>query len=303
MPAMTPERQLGFALRDPFAWEPFASIVSQAEALGYRALFLPEITGRDAVTTLGQLAGESQTLRLATGVLPMTSRSPMLTAMGAATVHERSGGRFVLGLGSGPAVPGALERLRGLIVQLRGLFSGEEIEIDGRRFRLTLRTPSPVPIWIAALGPVAVRMAGEVADGVLLNWCTPERVVKARAQLAEGAGDAGRDASDITVAVYVRAAIGGDDEASMAALHAATAEYAGYPAYARQFADMGFGGATTQDLARGICLSGDPARARERLAGFASAGADLPVVYPIAAGPDPAASVLATLQSLAPTAG
>ena len=173
---MTTERQLGFALRDPFAWESFASIASQSEALGYRALFLPEITGRDAVTTLGQLAGESRTLRLATGVLPMTSRSPILTAMGAATVHERSAGRFILDFGSGPAVPGALERLRGLILQLRALFSGEEVEIDGRRFRLTLPVPSPIPIWIAALGPAAVRVAGAVADGVLLNWCTPQRV-------------------------------------------------------------------------------------------------------------------------------
>jgi alkanesulfonate monooxygenase SsuD/methylene tetrahydromethanopterin reductase-like flavin-dependent oxidoreductase (luciferase family) len=303
MPAMTTERQLGFALRDPFAWESFSSIVSQSEALGYRALFLPEITGRDAVTTLGQLAGESQTLRLATGVLPMTSRSPMLTAMGAATVHERSAGRFILGLGSGPAVPGALERLRGLILQLRALFAGQEVEIDGRKFRLTLPVPSPIPIWMAALGPAAVHMAGAVADGVLLNWCTPQRVAQARAQLVEGAKEAGREASEVTVAVYVRASIGGDAEDSMAALRSAAAEYAGYPAYARQFADMGFGDATIQELVEGICLTGDPGQALERLGAFASAGADLPVVYPVAAGSDRAGSVLTTLKSLASRVG
>jgi alkanesulfonate monooxygenase SsuD/methylene tetrahydromethanopterin reductase-like flavin-dependent oxidoreductase (luciferase family) len=300
---MTTQRQLGFALRDPLDWGSFASIVSTAEALGYRALFLPEISGRDAVTTLGQLAGESSTLRLGTGVLPMTSRSPMLTAMGAATVHERSGGRFILGLGSGPAVPGALDRLRDLIGQLRALFAGQEVEIEGRKFRLSLPPAAPVPIWIAALGPVAVRMAGEVADGVLLNWCTPERVVKARAQVAEGANAAGRDPSEVTVAAYVRAAVGGDDEASKAALMAAAGEYARFPAYARQFEEMGLGEATVQGLVKGICLSGDPSRARDRLAEFTSAGADLPIVYPVAAGPDPAASVLATLRSLAPTAG
>ena len=318
MPIMTPKRQLGFALRDLIAWGSFASIASQAEAMGYRAVFLPEISGRDAVATLGQLAGETRELQLATGVLPMTSRSPMLTAMGAATVHERSGGRFILGLGAGPAVPGALERLRGLILQLRSLFAGEEVQIEGRRFRLSLALPSPLPIWMAALGPVAVRMAGEVADGVLLNWCTPERVAAAKAQLAEGAARAGRDASLISVAVYVRAAIGGDAEAGLAALRAATGEYSRYPAYARQFVEMGFGesarlaaeahkaGRPDQvplDLVRGICLPGEPGAARECLGGFSSAGADLPVVYPVASGPDPAQSVLATLQNLAPTAG
>jgi alkanesulfonate monooxygenase SsuD/methylene tetrahydromethanopterin reductase-like flavin-dependent oxidoreductase (luciferase family) len=280
-------------------------------------VFLPEITGRDAVATLGQLAGESRTLKLATGVLPMTSRSPMLIAMGAATVSERSGGRFILGLGAGPAVPGALERLRGLVVQLRALFAGEEVQIEGRAFRLTLPVPQPVPIWIAALGPAAVRVAGAVADGVLLNWCTPQRVADARTQLAEGAKEAGRQAPEITVAVYVRASLGGDAQDSMAALRAATGEYARYPAYARQFAAMGLGrdshlaaeahkaGRSDQvpvALVEGICLTGDPSRARERLDGFAEAGADLPVVYPVAAGADRAASVLQTLKALAPGA-
>jgi 5,10-methylenetetrahydromethanopterin reductase len=264
---------------------------------------------------LGQLAGQTRALKLATGVLPMTSRSPMLTAMGAATVSERSAGRFVLGLGAGPAVPGALERLRGLVLQLRELLAGQEVEIEGRRFRLTLPLSQPVPIWIAALGPAAVRVAGAVADGVLLNWCTPQRVADARTQLAEGATEAGRQASEITVAVYVRAGIGGDAEDSMAALRAATGEYARYPAYARQFAEMGFGqdarlaaeahkaGRPDQvpaGLVEGICLTGDPGRARERLGEFAAAGADLPVVYPVASGADRAASVLQTLESLAP---
>ena len=109
-------------------------------------------------------------------IIPMSSRTPMLTAMAAAAVHERSLGRLVLGIGTGPAVPGALDRLRELVATLRRLFAGEGVEIEGRVSRLSLVPEDPVPIWISALGPRAMRLAGEIADGVLLNWCTPERV-------------------------------------------------------------------------------------------------------------------------------
>ncbi len=84
-----------------------------------------------------------------------------------------------------------------------------------------------------------MRVAGEVADGVLLNWCTPERVRAARTAIQEGAAAAGRDPADVTVAVYVRASLGASEEACMRALRTAAGEYASYPAYARQFALMG----------------------------------------------------------------
>ncbi len=82
-------------------WKELAGIVRDVEPAGYTAVFLPEITGRDALVTLGMFAGETRHLLLGTGVLPMRSRTPLLTAMGAATVHERSGGRLILGLGTG----------------------------------------------------------------------------------------------------------------------------------------------------------------------------------------------------------
>ena len=102
----------GFALRDALPWKELAPIVRDAEPAGYTAVFLPEITGRDALVTLGMFAGETRRLLLGTGVLPMRSRTPLLTAMGAATVHERSGGRLILGLGTGEVGRGALDELR-----------------------------------------------------------------------------------------------------------------------------------------------------------------------------------------------
>ena len=73
----------------------------------------------------------------------MSSRTPSLTAMAAATVHERSAGRLVLGIGTGPAVPGALDRLRNLILAIRRLLAGEAVEPDGRTLRLSLIPEDP----------------------------------------------------------------------------------------------------------------------------------------------------------------
>jgi alkanesulfonate monooxygenase SsuD/methylene tetrahydromethanopterin reductase-like flavin-dependent oxidoreductase (luciferase family) len=277
-------------------------------------VFLPEITGRDAFAALTGLAGETRELLLGTGIAPMGSRATLTTAMAAATVHERSGGRLVLGLGTGAPVPGALAGLRELVRALRGLFAGETVELEGERERLTLDPGSRVPVWISALGPRAMGLAGEVADGVILNWCPPERVAFARERIREGAEAIGRDPTEVSVAVYVRACVEQDEVAALHSLRAAAGQYASYPAYARQFAAVGLGaeaeraaaahrsGSTTEvppELVRRVCVLGDRTRSLARLDEYRQAGADLPIVYPVPAG-EPAPSILGTLLGLAP---
>lgn len=317
MAAMTAVRQphgTGFALRDPLPWDAFAGVARSGELLGYAAVFLPEIAGRDAFVALAGLAAETRDLLLGTGIVPMTSRTTLLTAMGAATVHERSGGRLVLGLGTGAAEPGALHRLAEEVRTLRTLFAGETTERKGERARLSLDPGGRVPIWIAALGPRAMRLAGEVADGVILNWCPPERVAFTRDRIREGAMRAGRDPAEVTVAVYVRACVEQDEGAALRALRSATGEYASYAVYARQFEAVGLGeearaaaqarragdpDAVPEALVRAVCLPGGRVEALARLDAYREAGADLPVVYPVPVG-EPAPSILGTLLTLAP---
>ena len=125
-----------------------------------------------------------------------------------ATVQDRSNGRLILGIGTGPAVRGALDRLRATVAMLRDAFAGETATTpEGEPFQLALVPASPPPIWVAALGPRAMHLAGAVGDGVLLNWCTPERVARARVELAEGAAAVGRDPAEVSVGVYVRACV------------------------------------------------------------------------------------------------
>lgn len=315
---VTSERQphgTGFTIRDPWPWPAFADLVRLGEAEGYRAVFLPEIAGRDAFAALTAAAGETTDLLLGTGVVPMGSRTPQVTAMGAATVHERSGGRAILGLGTGPAVPGALARLASVVAALRTVFAGGAADLDGASLRLSLSLASPVPLWVSALGPRAVRLAGQIADGVLLNWCTPERVAEAARAVRESAEAAGRDPSDVTIAVYVRANLGENTDAAMAALQAAAGEYASYPAYARQFALMGLeaeaqAGAAAHRAGRpldvpaalvhAIGVTGDAAAARTRVQAYREAGADLPIVYTVVGPGDDAEVVARTIRALAP---
>ena len=304
-----------FALRDPLPWDDVASIVRTAEHEGYATLFLPEISGRDAFATLGALAGETSRLLLGTGVVPMASRTTMMTAMAAATVHERSQGRLILGIGTGAVAVGALERLRGVIRDLRALLDGETVEIDGERLRLTLTPGSRVPIWIAALGPKAMRLAGEVADGVILNWCPPERVAFAAERIHEGADAVGRSPEGVTISVYVRSWVGEGEADAWPALAEAAAQYASYPAYARQFEQVGLGAEAVnavrarregrledvpEALVRAVCAIGDEARAR--LEAYREAGARVPIVYPVASS-DGTASIGSTLSTLAPARG
>ena len=150
-------------------------------------------------------------------------------------------------------------------------------------------------------------LAGELADGVLLNWCTPERVNRARATVAETAERAGRDPSAITIGVYLRACIEPDESVALQAVAPQAQQYASIPHYRWQFEAMGLGeeaarassGEDTDGLTWAVALVGDPAAAAARLQAYREAGADLPVVYPVPAL-EPVSSILGTVMALAP---
>jgi len=273
-----------FTIRD-LPWTDVAVIAREGESLGYEAVFLPETGTRDTLATLAALCAETTTLRLGTGVIPMGARTARLATMAAATVQERSQGRLVLGVGTGGSRPGALDRLRAYVAEISELLAESPLPFS-----------EPAPIWIAALGPRATRLAGEIADGVILNWCTPDRVAEARDAIRTAAGDAGRDPDSVTISVYVRAAF--SDRADEALLGAA-AEYASYSAYARQFEAMGVE-PSAEVVVEAVCLRGDPDEAKERLEAYRDAGADLPVVYPVLAPGEGSDASVAVLRVLSP---
>jgi alkanesulfonate monooxygenase SsuD/methylene tetrahydromethanopterin reductase-like flavin-dependent oxidoreductase (luciferase family) len=308
--------RIGVALRDPLLWHDLVQVVRTAEEAGYESLFVPEIAGREGFSTLAGLAGATDRIRLATGVVAAQTRYLATTAMAAATVQELSGGRFVLGVGAGPPGPGSLDRVRRHVSALRAALTGHRVdegEVPG--FRLALPMHEPPPIFLAALGNRMISLAGEIADGVLLNWCTPERVARARELIEEGATTAGRHPGRVTVAVYVRACIDGEEEVALGALKETTGQYAAMPHYRRQMVAMGLGEPASaaaaaaqegrpdqvpEELVRALCLVADPEAAVARLAEFREAGADLPIAYPVPAR-EPVSSIMGTVLALAPS--
>jgi alkanesulfonate monooxygenase SsuD/methylene tetrahydromethanopterin reductase-like flavin-dependent oxidoreductase (luciferase family) len=219
-------------------------------------------------------------------------------------------------VGSGPPGPGSLDRVRRLVGALRAALGLGDGRTGARTtFAVELTIGPPPPIWLAALGDRMITLAGEIADGVVLNWCTPDRVRRARELIAEGASRAGRLPSDITVSVYVRACIDPDEEVALEALKGPTGQYASMPHYRRQMDAMGLGdladaaarsvgvGRLTdvpEDLVRSLCVVGHLDRGHDLLQAHRDAGVDLPVVYPVPAR-DAVSSVMATMLALGPS--
>jgi alkanesulfonate monooxygenase SsuD/methylene tetrahydromethanopterin reductase-like flavin-dependent oxidoreductase (luciferase family) len=313
-------RGTGLVLRDPLPWADLREMAETAEETGYAAVFVPEIAGREAFSTLTGLATATSSVVIGTGVIPMTSRTPTATAMAASTVQDVSGGRLVVGLGTGTvpsAAPGPVERLREYVRVVRAALRSEMVDsplfgVEG--FALELGVDPPPPVWLAALGDRMVELGGEIADGVLLNWCTPERVQRARRAVMTSAEGAGRDPASVTVAVYVRACIGPPAGVARRTLKEMTGRYASLPKYLAQFERMGLGNeapAAARAFAEGrpdevpdhlvdaLCVSGSRDAWLARAASYRDAGADLVFCYPVAAL-DAFSSVLGTVLAAAP---
>jgi F420-dependent oxidoreductase-like protein len=200
--------------------------VREAERLGVDSVWVPEFWAGDALTPLAFLAGQTSTIRLATGIVQLGARTPAMLAMSAQSLQALSGGRFVLGVGtSGPQVMEGwhgvhfdkpVQRTRETIEIIRAITAGERLEYhgviydlplpdgEGRSIR-SLMPPVHIPIYIASLGPANLRLTGALADGWIGNSFLPESANVFFDLIREGAESAGRDldAVDLTVAVGV----------------------------------------------------------------------------------------------------
>jgi len=195
-----------------------------ADEHGYDSLWVTErYFHEETFTLLGHLAATTTRVRLGVGVVNPYGRHPALTAMAAATLDRLSGGRFVLGLGRserdvvegklGLTHRGSSERLRRAVVAIRALLAGERVEEPGgASARLAIRpVQTPVPIHVAAIGRRALRLAGEVADGVVLNaYVSPAYVRWATGELHAAARAAGRDPAAIEIGCMLVVRLGDD---------------------------------------------------------------------------------------------
>ena len=203
--------------------------VQHAERLGVHMAFSAEAWWSDAVTPLAYLADKTERIKLATGIMQITARTPAMTAMTALTLHDLTRGRFILGLGaSGPQVVEGLHgvryttpltRVRETVEICRMIFSGEKVRYQGKVFQLPLpnsegkpiriaHEPTEIPIYLATLGPNSLRFTGSAANGWLGTSFSPDHPEAHMDYLTAGAEQAGRSLQEVDLCVSVRVEIG-----------------------------------------------------------------------------------------------
>ena len=234
--------------------------VRRAEELGYESAYVTHIAARDSLTVLTRYATVTERIRLGTGVLPIFSRTPASTAQTAATIDEYSGGRMVIGLGVSHKVTvenwfdaeitKPVTQMREYASICRAILDGKpppEGEFFNSRFAFMGYPPRPdVPIYIAALSPNMLQLAGEIAEGVMLWLCNPDYIRETVVpEVAKGRERAGKSLEGFDIVAAVPTAVTEDVEAARDAFRKDLIPYASLPFYRAMLERSGF----AQDLA------------------------------------------------------
>ncbi|HKS99084.1 MAG TPA: LLM class F420-dependent oxidoreductase [Rugosimonospora sp.] len=235
--------RLGLMLGYQTAWTTPAdhlAFAQEAERLGFAVVWAAEAYGSDSPTILAWIAGQTSRIDIGTAVMQIPARSPAMTAMTAASLDALSGGRFRLGLGvSGPQVSEGwhgvrfgrpLARTREYVEIVKLAVARKEVSYDGEFYQLPLpggpgkalrlgfHPPrEAIPIYLAAVGPKNLELAGEIADGWLAVFYAPEFASDQLATIAAGRARVGKTMDDFDVVPSVPV-VTGDDVATCAEL-------------------------------------------------------------------------------------
>jgi alkanesulfonate monooxygenase SsuD/methylene tetrahydromethanopterin reductase-like flavin-dependent oxidoreductase (luciferase family) len=252
-----------------------AQISAESARLGYTSIWTPEGMGEDSFQLCYSRWAATKDIvpgGVTTGIAvsPVAQRTPMGFAMSAGTVSAQTGGKFILGIGAGGAYmpeyrrtwgvkePSSMQLMRDYVTTIRALVRGEKVTYESRQFSyngvsLAINPTPNTPIYLAALGPEMLKLSGETADGVSLNWCSADMVAWSREVVNEGAEKAGRDPSEVKLAEYIRICVDDDEKQARRSYTRAVMGYAlGRPGmkrpmgYRAHFERMGF----AEDLAR-----------------------------------------------------
>ena len=304
-------------------------LAQTAESLGYDSIWTAEAYGSDAATVLAWLAAGTSRIKLGAGIFQIPARSAAMTAMTAATIDNLSGGRMILGLGSsGPQVSEGfhgvrfgkqLQRTREYVAVVRMAlahqkieFQGETLELPlpdgpGKALKLTIRpVQHQIPIFLAVLGPKNVALAGEIADGWLPVFFSPQHTTALRVPLEEGAARVGRTLDDFRICPSVNVMIGDDVESARNAMRPILALYVGgmgsreqnfynrlvssygFERAAEQVQELYLAGKKTEamfalpdELIDLVSVVGPRDYAKAKLRAFRDAGVDTLIVWPV----------------------
>lgn len=296
-----------------------------AEDLGYTSFWTAETTGPEAFSVLAAAGAAAPGLDLGTGVLALQLRTPMVVAMAGATLQALHPEReILLGVGiSSPVVTERwhgvpygdrpVERVREYVTLLRACLSGEKVDFAGdfyqaKGFRLGVRLGERRPkIVVGALNPRMLALAGELADGVLLNYLPASHVPWSIEQVRAG--------GEATIYAYVHAGLC-EREEGIDNARRDLYSYAVVDSYARNFERAGFAdevaeirgrfadgdragavAAVSDRMVDAIDVMGDADAVHATMRAYADAGVDVPVLMPLPWGADRRASADATIRA------
>jgi alkanesulfonate monooxygenase SsuD/methylene tetrahydromethanopterin reductase-like flavin-dependent oxidoreductase (luciferase family) len=301
--------------------------VKLAESLGYETVYVTHIAGRESLTVLSAYALSSTSIRVGSGVVPIYTRTPATMAQTAATIDELAGGRLTLGLGvshrpvvegwHGQTIDRPVSEMREYASIVRAILRGEDPPPGSKwqtGFHLLGLDPRPqLPIYVAALSPAMLRLAGEIAEGGILWLCNPTYI---RDVVIPEAG-AGRERAGLTlegfdVVAAVPGALTKEREAAYAAMRADLIPYFGLPFYRAMIERTGFGAdieaydraagdletmrsAISEEFLAELTAVGEEAELRAGIERYRGAGASSPCI-----GPIPGTDFEATLRAGAP---
>lgn len=244
--------------------------VTLAESLGYESVYTTHIAGRESLTVLTAYAMSSSRIRLGTGVVPIYSRTPATMAQTAATIDELSGGRLTLGLGvshrqiveswHGQSIDRPVREMREYVGIVKAILRGEHPP-TGEKWQssfhlMGLETRPQLPVYIAALSPAMLRLAGEIADGAMLWLCNPNYIREVVIpEIRAGRQRAGKTLEGFDVVAAVPAALTDEVDQARSSLRRDLLPYFGLPFYRAMIERSGFGA----DIAAYDAAAGDVA--------------------------------------------
>lgn len=225
-------------------------LAREADKLGFSVVWAAEAWGSDVVSVLSWVAAQTERVDVGSAVMQIPARTPAMTAMTAATLDTLSGGRFRLGLGvSGPQVSEGwhgvrfdkpLGRTREYVDIVRMAMRRDRVQYDGTHYTLPLPdgpgkalklivhpVREHIPLYLAAVGPKNLELAGEIADGLLPIFFSPEHAGDFLDHVRAGRAKAGQDLDGFDVVPTVPLAVGDDLETLAAPIKAYSALYIG----------------------------------------------------------------------------
>jgi probable F420-dependent oxidoreductase len=198
----------GITIKPDMTIERIVGLAQQAEAGGfsYGWIFDSHVIWKEPFPLLTLMAASTQTMRLGTCVTNPAVRDVTVSASLFATLNLASRGRMQLGIGRGDSSrrvlgkkPTTLENLEGFVRVFRDLNAGKTVELDGVATNFPWASGGVPPVWVAGYGPKALRTAGRIGDGVILQFADPDLIDWCLGFVREGAKEAGRDFSKFEV--------------------------------------------------------------------------------------------------------